>query len=231
MVAAGEAARQADRAHRRLGAGTDQAHHVDRRQQRTDQFGHLDLAFGRRAEGQAFQRRLAHRLDDRRVGVAGDGRPPGADVVDVGLAVGIPHARALRPCEEARRAADRAEGTDRRIDAAGNGLLGTLEEGFVTTGHGAIYPGLHSERRHCRAHSPPGPPHGSRTPSLAAASRTGAATAEKASSGRAAPKIRARRTRPGRRRPAPPGRAPRIRRRSPRSGPRRRRPLRRRCPA
>ena len=60
--------------------------------------------------------------------VAEDHRPPGADVVDVALAVGVAEVRALGARDEARRAADGAEGAHRRVDAAGDDALGALEQ-------------------------------------------------------------------------------------------------------
>src|SRR3546814_14440145 len=55
--------------------------------------------------------------------MAGDHRSPGADVVDVTLALGIDKVRAIRGSNEAWRAADGAKCANRRIDAAGNGFL------------------------------------------------------------------------------------------------------------
>jgi len=126
-VTPGKAACEADRAHRRLGAGTDQPQHLDRRQQLADQLGHFDLTLGRCAERKATQRSLANRLHDGGVRVAGDCRPPRSDIVDVAHAVGVPHPRTLCPLDESRRSAHGAEGTNRRVDAARNGFLGTLE--------------------------------------------------------------------------------------------------------
>ncbi|MPN55553.1 hypothetical protein SDC9_203237 [bioreactor metagenome] len=134
-VAAGETARQADRAHRRLGAGRNQAHHVERRHHLAQQVGDVDFALGRRAEGQTVDDGFLHGGDDFRVGVAEDHRPPGADVVGVPLAVGVLHLAADTLLEEQRRAADRTEGAHRRIDAAGDVFLGTGKEFFVTRGH------------------------------------------------------------------------------------------------
>ena len=74
--------------------------------------------------------------------VAEDQRPPGADVVDVAVAVGVPHVRAQAADQKRRRAADRTEGADRRIDSAGNELLsaGLQCAGFVkTAGHGSLF--------------------------------------------------------------------------------------------
>jgi hypothetical protein len=90
-VAAGVAAGQADGAHRRLGAGRNQAHHVHRRHQFAQQVGDLDFLLGRRAEGEAIDDGGLDGGDHLRVGVAEDHRAPGADVVGVPLAVGVLH--------------------------------------------------------------------------------------------------------------------------------------------
>ncbi len=92
------------------------------------QVGHFDFPLGRRAEGEAVDHSGLHGGDHLRVGVAEDHRAPGADVVGVPLAVGVLHLGARALLEEERRAADRAEGADRRIDAAGDVLLGACEE-------------------------------------------------------------------------------------------------------
>jgi len=53
---------------------------------------------------------LLHRFDHGRMAVAQDHRAPGADVVDVALAVGVPEVGALGARDEARRAAHGLEG-------------------------------------------------------------------------------------------------------------------------
>jgi hypothetical protein len=60
--------------------------------------------------------------------MAEDHRPPGADVVDVALAVGVGHVGAGCGLEEHRRAADAAEGAHRRVDATRDVALGGVEE-------------------------------------------------------------------------------------------------------
>src|SRR5690606_29033501 len=50
-------------------------------------------------------------------------------------AIGVPDIRPLSPLDEAGRAANRAEGAYRRIDAAGDGTHGAGKE-FGVTGHG-----------------------------------------------------------------------------------------------
>ena len=87
-VAAGEAAGQPDRRHRRLGAGGDEADPLDRRT-RDDLLGELDLGLGRGA----VRRAAGDRGRDRRlhlgVGVAEQHRAPRADQVDVLVAVDV----------------------------------------------------------------------------------------------------------------------------------------------
>jgi hypothetical protein len=111
-IAPGEAARQADRAHRSLGAGRHQAHHVHARHALHQQLGQFDLSLGWRAEGKALGRRLLHGSHRVGIGMTEDQRSPGTDVVEVGLAVGIPDPRALAARKKSRRAAYRAKGSD-----------------------------------------------------------------------------------------------------------------------
>ncbi|MPN23265.1 hypothetical protein SDC9_170653 [bioreactor metagenome] len=138
-ITPGKATGEPDRTHRRLGTGADQTYHLERRQHLAQQLRHLDLAFGRCAKGQTFQRGLSHRLDNGRVSVPGNRRPPRADVIDIGLAISVPHSRPFGTIDEARRATHRAKGANRRIDATRNGLLGAFEKCCVTTGHGGMF--------------------------------------------------------------------------------------------
>ncbi len=152
LAAARVAAREPQRRHRGLGARRDEPHELDRRQQAAERLRHLDLHLGRRAERQSAPRRVDDRRHDRRMRVTENGRPPGADVVEVALAVGVPQVRAFAAREEARRAAHGAKGAHRGVDAGGNRALGTGEELFVAV-HGDSLAGLRSERaaRHANA--------------------------------------------------------------------------------
>jgi hypothetical protein len=60
--------------------------------------------------------------------VAEDRRPPGADVIDVFAAVDIPDVGASRPLDEEGLTANAAEGSDRRVDAAGDSFSCRSEE-------------------------------------------------------------------------------------------------------
>jgi hypothetical protein len=74
-VAAGEAARDADGAHRGFGAGGNQTQ-LFQAGQHLDQFlRHAQFHFGRRAEAQAQGGGIAHRLDHVGIGVPQDQRP------------------------------------------------------------------------------------------------------------------------------------------------------------
>ena len=93
LGAAGEAAGQPDRRHGGLGAAGHQPHLLDRLDPVDDLLGERDLALGRRAERRALRHRRVHRVDDRRVGVPEQQRPPRADQVDVLAAVGVDDVR------------------------------------------------------------------------------------------------------------------------------------------
>ena len=107
-----------DGAHRRFGTGVDHAQFFNGRVDFSDQFGQIRFDDRRGAvAGTAFSCFLKG-FDDAGVGVADDHGAPGADVVDVFVAVDVGNGTALGPGDERRRAADAAVGTDRAIDAA-----------------------------------------------------------------------------------------------------------------
>ena len=127
-VAPGVAAGQTDGAHGRLGAGADHAHHLAAGHQRGDALGHGHFPRVRRAVGQPGPGRVDHRLAHLRMAVAEDHRAPGADIVDVAVAVDIEQVRPVRALDEERLAAHRLERAHRRIDAAGHQRLGAGEQ-------------------------------------------------------------------------------------------------------
>jgi len=108
-VAAREPAREADRAHRRLGAGAHHAQPLDRGHELGDAPGKLGLDHGGSAEGEAVGCAPRHGRDDVRVRVAEDHRAPGAHVVDQPPPVLGLDVRAARAPDEERLAADAAE--------------------------------------------------------------------------------------------------------------------------
>ena len=120
---AGIAAGEPDRAHRRLRARADQSHLLEAGHAPAQHFRELDFGGGRCAEAQSLRRRLLHRLHHGGMRVAENQRAPRANVIDVGGAVGVPHARAAAAREKTRRAADGTKRTHRRIDSAGDHAL------------------------------------------------------------------------------------------------------------
>jgi len=125
------------RAHARFGARADQAHHLHRRHVFQNLFGQFDFALGGGAKRKAVKRGFLHRFEHGRVAVAQDHRAPGADVVDVFLAVGVPEISALGALHKAGCAAHGAEGAHRRVDPTGDHLGGAVKKGLVAVGHGA----------------------------------------------------------------------------------------------
>src|SRR6185436_1793491 len=105
-VAAGGGAREPYRRHRRFGAAVHEPQHLERRHPAPDFLGQLYLGLAGRAVGPAAARGVAHRLEHGRMRMTEDQRPPGADVVDIALAVDVVELRALGAGYEKRRSAD-----------------------------------------------------------------------------------------------------------------------------
>jgi hypothetical protein len=75
--------------------------------------------------------------DDLRVGVTEDHGPPGADIIDVALAVGVEEVGSGRTLEEDGVSAHAAEGPHRGVHTAWDVTLGGGEE-VMGAGHGCI---------------------------------------------------------------------------------------------
>ncbi len=123
-----EAARRAYRGHRGLGAARHRAHHLHRGIELDERLGEAHLELGRSSEARPVRSGLGDGPHDRRVRVAQDHRPPGADVVRVLGAVGAPEVGARRARHEDGRAADGAERAHGAVHAAGDHALGAFEE-------------------------------------------------------------------------------------------------------
>ena len=106
-------ARHAHRAHRRFGAGDDEAHHLAARHASGDAFSELDLFRRGEAEQHAVRQRVGQGLLDLRIRMAEQGRSPGADPVDEPPAGRVEHVRAARFDDRQRRRAHRLEGAHR----------------------------------------------------------------------------------------------------------------------
>jgi len=132
--AAGRGARDAERAHRGLGARRDEPEHLDRRVSGDDGLGELDLERRRGAVRGPERRLIGDRAHDVRMRVAEDERAPRADEVDVFASVRVPHPRSGSADDERGLAAHRAIRADRARHAAGHHGLGPAQEGLVRSG-------------------------------------------------------------------------------------------------
>jgi hypothetical protein len=120
-VAAGRAAREPERAHRRLRPGGDEPHLLDRGNGVDELLGERHFALRRRAVGRSCGGGLLYGLDHLGIGVAEDERAPGEDPVEIAVALGIPEVSALAALGEERLAgADGAPGTHGGVDPARN---------------------------------------------------------------------------------------------------------------
>ena len=126
--AAGEAAGQPDRAHRRLGAAGDQPDLLDGGDPGHDLLGEQHLVLGGGAEGEPARGGPGDGVQHVGVGVAEDHRTPRADQVDVLGAVGVVQVRAAPPGHEPGRPPDRAEGPHRGVHPTGGHCERTLEQ-------------------------------------------------------------------------------------------------------
>ena len=145
-VLAGRATGEPDRGHRGLGPGGDEPHLFDRGHHRDDPLRELHLCFGRDAEGGSSPGGLDRGIHDLLPPVSEEQRSPRLAEVDVTSAVGVLEVGALAPDGEPRGAADRTERADRRVHAAGDRSLRSLEE-FLGPAHGpSVYERLRSDR-------------------------------------------------------------------------------------
>jgi hypothetical protein len=62
------------------------------------------------------------------MGVAEQQRPPGADQVEIAVAIDVGHVTSVTSCHEARHAADGAEGADGRVDPSRGHCGSPVEE-------------------------------------------------------------------------------------------------------
>src|SRR5260364_166777 len=132
--AASERAREPQRAHGRFGAAADQPHLFDGRGECADFLGVFNLAFGGRAKAEPKCQPRLYGGERRPVQMACDHSAPGADIIDITCAFGIPEVRPKRALDKTGDAAYGGEGAHRRVHAARNALFGSLKQDWVT-GH------------------------------------------------------------------------------------------------
>ena len=126
----GEAARQSNGRHGGFGTAVAEAHLLDGWHHRLDPLSHGYLLGVRNAEARATFGSALDGPDNGRRGMTENGWPPGADVIDVGIAVHVadPCTRS-RGCKEGG-AANGTESPHRRVHAARNVLEGFGKQGF-----------------------------------------------------------------------------------------------------
>ena len=111
---------EADGAHGGLGPAVGEPDLVDGRDGVDDEFGEFGLGRGGGAEGGGPGEGVRDRGHDGRVPVAEDVRPPGADEVDVAVAVDVGEERPLAGGHMNGRAADGPERAGRAVHPAGD---------------------------------------------------------------------------------------------------------------
>jgi len=82
------------------------------------------------------------------MGVTEDGRSPGAHIINIFVAIDVPHARAFGLMDEERLSAHGAKRAHRRIHAAGDVAqrLGEQRSGFGCASHSNKIPGANVGR-------------------------------------------------------------------------------------
>ena len=130
LVPARKAPGHPDGAHDRLRTGGYHAHHFHPGNHGADLLCHFHLNCGGGAVAEAPGGGLLNGLPDLRPVVAQDHGAPGADKIQVFLAVHIPQAAAVGLSDEGGTDTDGAEGPDGTVDTAGNIALGLPEQGF-----------------------------------------------------------------------------------------------------
>ena len=128
QVALGKSARDANRGHRRFGAGADEANALDRRHRAGDALAQFDFERRSHPIARAASRLIGNSGDNVRMRVAENQRAPGADVIDVLAPVHILQARAFRAIDHQRRAAHGAKCAHGAVHAADQNIFGALEE-------------------------------------------------------------------------------------------------------
>ncbi len=153
LVASRVAARETQSAHRGLRAGIDHADHLDGGIDALHELRELAFEQRRRAVARAARDGLLQGFHDIRMGMADDHRTPGADIVDVFVAVDVKDAVAFGAGDERRVAVDVRIGADRAVDAARHEVFRLVEggEGFRKVKHGFFLQNQFSSRSHLAA--------------------------------------------------------------------------------
>src|SRR5437660_4687936 len=130
LVAFGESASQTNGGHRRFRARIAHANFLDAWHERTDQFRHGDFEWVGYSETGAVLRCVLDCLDDFRMRMAQYRRSPGADVVNIIIAINVPDVCAFGFVDEKWLSSDGSKGAHGRIDSAGNKFQRLTKEFF-----------------------------------------------------------------------------------------------------
>jgi len=130
--AVGGGAGEADGGHGGLGAGADEAELFDGGIAGDYALGEVGLGCGGGAKAGGVAGGALDGFDYGREGVAEDHGTPGAEVVDVAVAVGVGEVGSLSALDKGGGSADGFECADGGVDAAGEEALGALLEGLGT---------------------------------------------------------------------------------------------------
>ena len=134
LVASGEGAHQSKNRHAGLGAAVDEAHHLDAGNSVDHHLGQGVLEGTGSTEARALFDGLLQSADHLGVGMAADGRPPAADVIDVFVPIHVPGVGTFHPIKHDRLTADRLERPHRGAHATGHQPLSCAEDGLGAAG-------------------------------------------------------------------------------------------------
>ena len=139
FIPTGEAAREADAAHRRLSAAVDHTDFFHRGHHAADRFRHFHLEGIRRAKTQSALGRLAHGFDHWLRCVAEDRRSPGADKIDKLPIFDSGEAASLGRLHKKRFAAHATKSPHGGVHAPGDSFFRCLEKLTGIFHHGIIH--------------------------------------------------------------------------------------------
>ena len=129
-VAAGIASGQANGAHGGFGAGVHHAYQINRGHQFAHFSRHISFDGGGRAIADSKVNLGVQGIFDALIRMAKNHRAPGADVIDITLAVLIVQVGTLSVVEKKRRAAHTAKRANRGVNTTGDVFLSLFEQGF-----------------------------------------------------------------------------------------------------
>ena len=119
-IAASKSTSDAESGHGGFGPGIDQPDHLHRWNGVADFFRQLNFAFSRCAKTGADRESVLNGGEDLRMPMPDEHGAPGANKIDVLVAIDVPKPRTIRASHETRSAANAAECAHRRIHTSRN---------------------------------------------------------------------------------------------------------------